>query len=233
MKQLIISFFALLLLGGCHHVTGSGNIITEKRGTGEFNGVDIGGGFTAEVRIGSATEVVVEADDNVISRIKTNVENGILHVYTRGLNNTTNVHLKVYITTPELTTVKGSAAANVEVRNQIQSGGKVKFAASSGATVQAEVDAPEVEADASSAGTLQLTGHTRMYDASASSGAGIKSWNLMSEDTKVSASSGANASVHASIKLRATASSGGNVSYHGAANVEINESSGGDVSKKD
>lgn len=233
MKQLIISFFALLTLGACHHVTGSGNIITEKRSTGEFKGVHIGGGFTAEVRIGPVTEVVVEADDNVMDRIRTRVEGGILKVETDRLNNTTNVHLKVYITTPVLTTVKGSGGAHVEVRSNIQSTEKLKFAASSGATVQAEVDAPEVEADASSAGSLQLSGKTRDYDASSSSGANIKSWDLLSENTKVSVSSGADAAVHASVKLKASASSGGNVSYHGAANVEIHESSGGGVSKRD
>lgn len=233
MKQTIIAFLALLTLGACNHITGSGNIISEKRSPGDFHGVSVGGGFNVEIKIGPVREVIVEADDNVMERIRTYVDDGVLRIETRRLNSLTNVHMKVYVTNPVINTVRSSAGADVMVRNTIEEKDKVWFAASSGATIQAEVDAPEVEADASSSGTLKLSGNTRNFEASASSGADIKSWNLLSENTIVKASSGAKASVHASVKLKAAASSGGNIKYHGgAASTEIDESSGGDVNEK-
>ncbi|HEY6435163.1 MAG TPA: DUF2807 domain-containing protein, partial [Ignavibacteriaceae bacterium] len=78
-----------------------------------------------------------------------------------------------------------------------------------------------------------LSGKTKNYHAEASSGADIKSWDLLSEYTSVAVSSGANAQVHASVNLKATASSGAEITYHGAATVNKAVSSGANVTKKD
>jgi hypothetical protein len=107
------------------------------------------------------------------------------------------------------------------------------FNASSSGTIDADVDSPEIEADASSGSTINLDGKTRTYHAQASSGASIRSYDLLSEITVVKVSSGAGARVHASVTLDAHASSGGTVNYHGAASVTKSESSGGNVSKRD
>lgn len=235
MKQLLSFFLIIICLAACDipGTRGSGNIISENRSVAGFAGVSVGGDFDVELRIGSTTEVKVEADDNVMKYIETHVSGNTLRIRTEGLHNYRNVHMKVYVTTPTLTRVSASASARVRVIDLVKSGERLSFNASSSGDINADVDAPEVEAEASSGASVNLSGKTRSYHVQASSGGSVRSYELLSEDTRVQVSSGASARVHASVNLDAHASSGATVSYVGGASVTKSESSGGNVSKKD
>ena len=233
MKQFIFLLSAVVILNSCDYTTGSGNIVTEKRTATNFTGIDVGGSFDVEVKIGSVAEVTVEADDNVIKYVETSVSGNILKIRTEGLHSMNNVHLKVYITVPELRSIKASASAEVKVLDVIKGDEKLSFEASSSADIKAEVDAPEVDAEASSSGSVTLSGKTKNYTARVSSSGDIKSFELLTENTDVSANSSGSAEVYASVSLDANASSSGSINYRGAANVKKKESSSGSVEKKD
>lgn len=231
MKNTLIILFTLVTLVSCQYTTGSGNIITETRPAGNFDGITVGGDFEVEVKIGPVTSVVVEADDNIMKYIEISTIGNTLKISTEDLHNYSDVHLKVFVTTPSLKTIKASTSAQVVVQDVLTGSNKLTFKSSSGANIKSEIDAPEVEADASSGASITLNGKTKTYSTEASSGSEIQSWDLLSENTKVSVSSGASARVHASVSLNATASSGATVSYHGAANVNKTVSSGATVTK--
>lgn len=233
MKQYLIFFISLVTFASCSYTSGSGNIVSETRSVEGFSGITVGGNFEVEVRIGPVTEVRVEADDNIMKYIETDVSGNTLKIRTKNLHNYSDVHMKLYITVPYLKSIKASASADVVVKDVLTGTGKISFDASSSAKVTAEVDAPEIESNASSSGTVNLRGKTRTYSAEASSAGDIRSFDLLSENTRVNVSSGASAEVHASVTLNATASSGGGIDYHGAASVNKSVSSGGSVEKKD
>lgn len=231
MKQTLIILFSLITLASCRYTTGSGNLVSETRTAGNFNGISVGGGFEVEVKIGPVTSVVVEADDNIIKYIETSTSGNTLKIRTEDLHNYSDVHMKVYITTPSLKKVSTSASAEVVVQDVLVSTDKLTFKASSGSSIKTEIDAPEVDSDVSSGASITLSGKTKTYTAEASSGAEIRSWDLLSENTTVKVSSGSSARVHASVSLNATASSGASVTYHGAAAVNKSVSSGASVEK--
>lgn len=233
MKRFFLFLFSAVIFTSCNYTTGSGNMITENRSVGSFTGISVSGDFEVEVKIGAGPTLTVEADDNVMKYIETRVSGNVLRIRTEGMHNYHDVHMKVYVTTASLAKIYASATARVDVQDLIKSADRLTFNVSSSADIQADVDAPEVETDASSAGTVKLSGHTRTYHAKASSGANIRSYDLLSENTKVSVSSGADAQVHASVNLDAQASSDGSVSYHGGASVSKSENSGGSVAKRD
>ena len=233
MKQILFLLFSVIIISSCSHTTGSGNIISESRPAGNFDAITVGGGFEVEVKTGPVTAVVVEADDNIIKYIETQMIGNTLKISTEDLHNYNDVHMKVYITTPALKTIRSSASAAVVVQDILVSTGKLIFKASSGSSIKTDVDAPEVEADVSSGASITLGGKTKTATSEASSGAEIKLWDLLSENTTVKVSSGASAKVHASVSLNATASSGASITYHGAAKVNKNVSSGGSVEKQD
>jgi len=233
MKQLTLLGSAFLLfLTSCNFTTGSGNIVTEKRSVSNFTDINVSNAFDVEIKIGPAEEVKVEADDNIMKYIRTEVSGNTLRIKTENLHSLSDAHLKVYITMPEVKNIDASAAANVKVLDIIKVNGKLGFNASSAADIEAEVEAPEVEAEASSSGTVKLSGKTKNYKAQASSGASIKTAELLSEITDVSVSSGANAAVYSSVSLSADASSGGTIKYYGDGSVKPNTSSGGTIEKK-
>lgn len=233
MKQTLLLLFTLIIIASCSHTTGSGNIISETRPAGNFDAITVGGGFEVEVKTGPVTAVVVEADDNIIKYIETQISGNTLKISTEDMHNYSDVHMRVYITTPTLKTIKSSASAAVVVQDLIVSTGKLTFKASSGSSIKTDVDAPEVEADVSSGASITIGGKTKNTTSEASSGAEIKLWELLSENTTVKVSSGASAKVHASVNLNATASSGASIRYHGAGTVNKNVSSGGSIEKQD
>ncbi len=233
MKQLLFLSIILMVLSSCHFTTGSGNIITEKRVTGNFNGISVSSGFDVELKTGPVTEIIVEADDNIMQYIETTVSADILKIGIENMHSLSDAHLKVYITAPEITSIKASSGADVVSRDVLKNDGKLSFNASSAASIVTDLDAPEVAANTSSGASITLRGKTKNYHATASSGANLKTEDLLTENTVVTASSGGKANVHASVSLSATASSGANVNYRGAANVQKTVSSGGSVDKKD
>ena len=216
MKQILFFLITSFALSSCSNTSGSGNITTENRSVGGFTGISVGGDFDVEVKIGTSTELKVEADDNIMPYIETIVSGNTLKIIT-----------------PSLVKVNASASARVDVQDVLKSIERLYFNASSSGDINADVDAPEVEANASSGATINLSGKTRAYNVQVSSGADIRSYNLLSETTKVQVSSGAGAHVYASVSLNAQASSGGTVSYMGGATVNKAESSGGSINKKD
>ncbi|HSN59569.1 MAG TPA: head GIN domain-containing protein [Ferruginibacter sp.] len=233
MKKLLLILSIICFVSACQYKSGSGNIITQTRNLGDFAGVNVGGGFEVEIKIGSNRKVVVEADDNVIDDIETSIDNGQLKISLRNGMSYNNVHMKVFVTAPEINKINSSASADVEVKDELSSENKIVLNASSGSSIKATLNAPEANADASSGAEINLEGRTKNFDAQASSGASVKASDLLSENTIAESSSGGTVEVHASVKLNAKANSGGTVSYRGAANVVSNENSGGSINKKD
>ncbi len=231
MQKLGIFIIAILLFSACRYKSGSGNIVTEVRETGSFTGIRVSGGFEVELRHAGNEEVIVEADDNIIKYINTNVRKGELVINLDDLN-VHDAHLKVLISAPSINSIKVSAGSDFIAKDELKSDGIIILKASSGSKIKTAVDAPGVEADASSAGEISISGRTKDFNAETSSGASILAKELLSENTVVQASSGSTAKVHASVKLEATASSGANVSYRGAASVQKSTSSGGAVEKE-
>ena len=233
MKQIVFACFALLVITSCNRMRGSGNIVKEKRQTGNFKGISAGGAFTVEVRNGPNTEVVVEADDNILRMIETEVDDNVLHIDTKDGANLDDVHLVVYVTAPEINSINSSGAATIKAIDQLKSDRKISLDASGAAHLTASVDAPEIRAEVSGAGNMEVSGKTRDYNAEVDGSGHLHSGDLKSENTIVDVSGAGNAWVHASISLKADASGAGNVHYKGGANVTVNTSGAGNVRKED
>ena len=233
MKQLLFLSVISIALSSCDMISGSGNIITQTRATGDFRSISASSGFNVELKTGPTAEIVLEADDNVMKYLETTVSGDNLTIGIKNNVGLSNAHLKAYITALQIDGIKASSGADVMVTGLLKNAGKLSFNASSAGTITADIDAPQVEADASSGASVKLSGKTKNFAATVSSGSNMKAGDLLSESTNVSASSGSHATVHASVNLKANASSGASINYFGAANVDKTVSSGGSVSKND
>lgn len=95
---------------------GSGNIVTETRDVGDFDGVDISGGLAVELAIqaGSPTRVVsVHFDDNLQDKIRTEVVDGTLIIEANGSFAVTDSGRMVEIEVPSLAALVVSGGASV------------------------------------------------------------------------------------------------------------------------
>jgi len=230
MKQ--VFFFAIMLLlitSGCQQFTGSGNIITQDRQTDPFKGIAAGGAFEVEITNGSSNRVTVECDDNLMPYIKTKVVNGVLKISTSEMGGFNDAHMKIFVTAPEINFIDASGAATFKVSNGLKSDGKINLESSGAASIKAAVDAPQIFVEASGASTIELRGRTRQYTAKASGSADLKTTDLQSETTEVTASGASSAHVHSSVSLKATASGAANIHYRGAGTLQKKTSGAADI----
>lgn len=234
MKQIAILSFIIFSFASCRQITGSGNVISEKKLVEAFTGISAGSAFEVEVKIGSPASVEIEADDNIMDMVKVKVVDNVLRIDLKNGLSIGNGHFKAFVTVPRLDYIESSGAANVTVLDEVKDAEKIKLHASGAAKIKAQVDAPKVDAESSGAAEIELTGKTKDFDADASGGASIHASGLMSENADVEASGAGNVHLYVSVSLKANASGAGNIFYKGGGTVLEKQTSGaGNVNKED
>jgi len=208
---------------------GNGVVVEETREiTEEFTVVSASEGIDVFVTQGNDFDISVEADENIMDLIGTDIKNGKLKIHS--IENIGRATKKVYVTLPTVTGLHASSGAHLTAENMIHAD-KLDVDASSGAMLDANVKVTDIEIDASSGANITLSGSAKEVYVDGSSGANIKANELMTLTCNADASSGANVSIHVQDNLTAEASSGGNISYKGEPNVQKNKSVSGSVHK--
>ena len=208
---------------------GNGIVVEETREvTEEFTMVSASEGIEVYVTQGNDFDISVEADENIMDLIGTDIRNGKLKIH--AIENIGRATKKVYVTLPNVTGLYASSGSHLTAENKINSS-KLEIDASSGALLEASVNVNDMEIDASSGANITLSGTAKEVYVDGSSGAYIKATDLSTISCKADASSGANLTINVSGNLTADASSGGNISYKGDPSVQKNKSVSGSVSK--
>jgi len=235
--KIVLAVFVATLVTACDfdinlgQVTGNGNVVTEERPvTEDFDRVRGSAGLDVYLTEGSENKIVVEADDNLMDIIETEIHNGKLHVTTtKSIGRSKSK--KVHITYTKLSSIEASSGADV-IGNSVVKNESLTLESSSGADLQVEVIAKEVFADASSGSDLRVSGRATRLRADASSGSDIKAKDLEVLTCIADASSGADITVNVKESLTVEASSGGDVKYYGdPAAVSARDGYSGNVRK--
>ena len=192
-------------------VAGSGVAATESRDVSEFNGIDVGGVFQVEVTAGKEYGVVVEADDNLLQYVKTEVSGGVLKISsTERLKSTTPMRIRV--SAPEIESIDASGACKISV---------------------ADVKSSELRVDTSGASKVNLAGETSSVTIEVSGASNIDAANLKAENATVKASGASKVEVFVTGKLTSGASGASKISYSGNPTSVTKDTSGaGKVSQK-
>jgi hypothetical protein len=113
---------ALVLLGvfdgsssstGSSGVQGSGVAATQTRSVAPFTSVELAGSNNVTIRTGARQAVLVHADDNLVTRVTTQVHAGSLLIGNTAGSFTTNNPMTVEISVPSLKTLTLSGSGNI------------------------------------------------------------------------------------------------------------------------
>jgi len=234
---LITTYLVLLFtttscfVDGMTGIRGSRVVVSEDRSiNSDFESIKVQQGINLYLTQGNSTELSVEADDNIMDLLMTEVNNNELKIYFEK-----NVYKakarNVYLTTNDISKIRASSGAMVKSENTLTAN-TLDLDASSGSSMKIYVNADEVISECSSGADIDVFGKTESFSARASSGSSIDADELESQNAIAKASSGANIDLHVSEKLTAKASSGGDIDFSGnPKEVNKNTSSGGSVSK--
>lgn len=225
MKKFSLSILAAALLigsifsGGCGFagfngfagdgVQGSGILKSEQRAVSGFSKVEVGGAIRIEVTAQKDFSVSVEADDNVLPLIKTEVSGDTLKIY-REKGSSSKVGVKVTISMPDVKAINLSGASTAFISG-------------------AKTDSLELEA--SGASKIKIDGEAKDLNSDASGASGIDAENLRVENADVEASGASSTTISAIDELKADASGASTIYYTGEPK-NINQKSSGASSVK-
>ena len=215
---------------GMHCVSGSGNMTSEIRAVDTFTGIHASTGVTVYLRDGQTQTVRVEAEDNIMELVETELDGNILDVRLKGCVRNANP-VNVYISSNKINSLDASSAGKIIGEYKIEKE-KVSVEASTSGSVNVEVDATEVVADASSAGAIMIVGTTDKLNAKASSSGMLNAYGLTAKEVDADASSAGVAEVYASENLQAAASSAGKILYKGNPTILNTDTSSAGVVQK-
>lgn len=207
---------------------GNGNVVKEERKVTDFKAVTVSSGINLLIGQGSTVKVVVEAEENLLPYIKTEVSGEVLRIGIKGSFGNFHSHkpINVYVTAKELKALEVNSGSRLKTENKIQAG-NLKISSSSGSSFLAEIDCTNLDASSSSGSSGVISGSAKSIEAESSSGSSLVALDLKAEKGKVSASSGSSVSVKVTGEIRAHASSGARISVSGNPSVRDTDSSSG------
>lgn len=236
-KKLLALLFVSVLMSSCNinmfnRVNGNRNVVTADRSTSQkFTKIKVSTGLDLYLSQGTKNKVTLEADENLHDIIITEVNDGVLKIYSEK-NIWQAKARKVYVTVKNLEGLTATSGSDVYTEDVLKVE-TIKVSATSGADIRIALDADTVETSATSGSDIRISGTANNHTSRANSGASIEAYKLISKNATVNVSSGADINIYASESINAKASSGGDIDFKGNPR-EINKksSSGGSVSAK-
>jgi hypothetical protein len=236
MKHLL--YILIVLVAGISTQALAGNENSQTRSVRDFNAVKVSTGIQLYLSMDNRQAVRIEADDEIIEDVVTEVKDGTLHIYVRknnifkffnwGSKNT----IKAYVSATELNSLDASSGAYIKSENTLK-GNSLTLDMSSGGGMTLDIVYKDIKMEGSSGANAKISGKAKNFKVSASSGSNIDARNLEAVNCEANASSGANISMVATGEITAHSSSGGSIRYSGNPDVRnINKSSGGTVSQR-
>ena len=198
MKRFLIILLAVLVVtfAGCKFgrgIAGSGNRKTEKRDLKSFNAIETSGAYEVNVNCQKPAGFEIEADDNILPLIKTEVRDGTLFV-----SNDQEYHSSksptLRITLPELLSVANRGAGEVRIN---------------------DANSNDLRIESTGAASIDAAGKAKSVTISTTGAGNLDTSKVTAEKAKVHISGAANVDVYASDQLDVTISGVGSVTYSG------------------
>lgn len=221
--------------GGGERVSGDGEVVSEQRDVGAFDGVATQGDFKIVIRQASAARVVVTTDKNLQALVETRVVEG-----SKGA--TLEVGLKpgytiahrdgpqITIDMPQLRAV--SVAGSGEVRIESMKTGAVDASiAGSGDIRFMDLTAERVGLHVSGSGDIVAAGRTPSLGVRIAGSGDVRARALAADEVKVNIAGSGDAQVQANKRLHISVAGSGDVAYVGNAEVSASVAGSGRVSR--
>lgn len=107
--------FSLVHSINCYAITGSGKVAKEERKLPTFHAVVISVPAELDLKQGTASLVVVEADDNIVPVLKTEVKDGVLYIDTRENNIQSRSKISFKISSAKLDSFKSKGTCSAKI----------------------------------------------------------------------------------------------------------------------
>lgn len=210
---------------------GSGNVVTETRDVSDFEAIEIRYPAQVFVSQGARESLKIEAEDNLMPNLKTEVRNGRLEIFYRregGKHVNPTKSVKITIVVKDLTDVDFSSAGELFVGKLKTDSLDVSLSGAGNIDLE-EIQVTSASVSMSGAGSATASGTANNLDLNISGFGDFKGKDLHTRDSHVSISGAGSATVWVDDELSAEVSGAGSVSYYGSPSVDRRISGVGSV----
>ena len=215
MKMLsLIVVLTLLWTTGCHlgsvQVKGSGKRVVEKRQVSSFTSISTEGAFNVEIVCQKDLSLEVEADDNLLPLLKSEVSGNVLKLSSKG-NFSTSDPITFKISVPNLEALNVNGAGKMAITG---------------------IDNEQFEIEANGAAAIAATGATKLINIKTNGAAKIDTHNLRSARAAVDSTGVSKVDLGVCDQLDVTVSGPSQVTYRGNPAVNKTVHGPGKVEKR-
>ena len=223
MKKTFITAFVLVIAFSSDaqswwsnkRVKGNGNITTEKRNTGDYNGISVGGFFDVILVKGKEGKVTVEGEENLLEYIVTEVKNGTLKVKVEnGINLKTTRRLTVTVPVEDIDRVSLGGSGNINSEATLRSE-NLKVNIGGSGNISLDVDAGDIKSSIGGSGNINLSGEADYMKSSIAGSGTIKAYELTVKTIKASIAGSGDIRVSVKDEIDATVAGSGSIYYKG------------------
>ncbi|MBB6459222.1 head GIN domain-containing protein [Flammeovirga kamogawensis] len=243
----LLLFALSMLFFGCSEEA-KGPIEGQEITTDSFEGVELKVAGNVEIVYGEQQSVRVEAQQNVLDNLTTNVRNNVMEIdLSKSMSNYT---LNVYITTPLLNVANVSGSGTIKFENPKSENLSIALSGSgsiegknletvsrviniatsgSGKIVLSEIQTSSITTMLSGSGSIELSGSTVSIIDQKSGSGNLEGFNLTTENANITISGSGNTSITCTTKLDVGIAGSGSVFYKGTPEVNAAISGSGRV----
>jgi hypothetical protein len=200
-------------------IKGSGKIVSEERKVSDFHAVDFSGSGIAEITQGDTEGITIEADDNILPYIRTEVVDGVLKVGFKptdlklGFNPSKEIRYTLKVI--KLKKISTSGAVDVSM-DGLTTGDMFLNLSGAGSVKLDHLTADSLTSDVSGAGDITLSGKVQRQDVKLSGAGKYHAENLESSKASLNGSGSVDAILWVHDKLTVDISGSGKVEYYGS-----------------
>lgn len=204
----------------------------EKRDVKDFNALSVSSAFQVEISVGSTESLEIEAEDQYINDIITEVRGGTLIIRLRESRDTRRMREspKAYLTVKSLERINASGAVALKTRDVLK-GRKLDLELSGASVLNIEMEVDELYLEASGACVINLEGEAKEQVVKTSGATVYRAYDLESENADIRVSGAGSANVYVTGKLDVHASGASSVRYRGGASVSADSSGASSIRK--
>jgi hypothetical protein len=224
----VAAFCGCINVTGWRTVHGSGQTVTENRHISNFNRVSVSGDGELTLAQGNDESLSVEADDNLLPYIVSDVKGGQLSLGPQNVNLRSTRPIRYHLTVKDLSALHLSGSVRGEVEH-LKTDRLALSISGSGRMTIAQLDARLLSTHISGSGSTRAGGHVQRQEIHISGSGDHLAPELQSAEAEAHISGSGHANLWVDDTLKASISGSGHVEYRGNATVDSHISGSGRV----
>jgi len=230
----IILMLSMAMQSSCSYafkgIKGDGNVVKQKRDISSFSGIEVGGAFRVFLTQGSTEKLEVEADENLLEVIKTQVKGGTLYITTTE-DILDSEALNIYLTFKDMHQMEVSGACKLTGEDKFTFA-DLEMDCSGASSIDLKLSANKLELDCSGASNIELYGSAQKVEMDVSGASHFDAYELEVENYEIEVSGAAGAKIFVTGELSAEVSGAAHLKYKGDARITHHDVSGAASMKK-